>query len=280
MKLILTKPRWKDWMYFLLMLAGSLFLLSPVFWLISASFQGSGEIFKVPFHWVPTKFTFSNYINAWNVAHISRALLNSAIASLLMLIFHVFFCTFSGYVIVKYSFKFKNICIVFILATLMLPQEITYLPIYNIVKSLGLINTYLGLTIPFFISGFGIFLMMQFARSVPNEMIESARIDGCNEYSIFLRIAIPMLRPSMAALSILAFSFIWNEFAWARIVIISDEMRTLPISLTFLAKSSDNSSNIPSLLAASVMAMVPVMLLFLVFQRQFIESVASSGVKG
>ncbi|NOU72999.1 ABC transporter permease subunit [Paenibacillus sp. LMG 31458] len=276
------KTQWNviDLAFFFFMLVIAIILLSPVFWLVSASFQGSGEIFKVPFKWIPNHISLDNYINAWNVGKIGEALWNSICVSLLMLVFHVFLCTFSGYVIVKHSFKYKNILIMFILATMMLPQEITFLPIYNVVKSMGLINSYLGLAIPFFYSGFGVFLMMQFARSIPNEIIESAKIDGSSEFSIFLRIVMPMMRSSMAALSILAFSFIWNEFAWSRIAIISDSMRTLPIALSFLAFSSDNSTNITALLPSSVIAIAPVMILFFIFQRQFIESVASSGVKG
>ncbi|QTH42404.1 carbohydrate ABC transporter permease [Cohnella sp. LGH] len=271
---------WLDFVYLLGMAAVAFVLLSPVIWLVSASFQGPGEIFKVPFRWIPQHISLENYKNAWEVGQVGRALWNSVSVSVLMLVFHLFLNAFSGYVIVKYSFKFKSLMIVFVLATLMLPQEITFLPVYNLVKSFGLVDSHLGLAIPFFYSGFGVFLMMQFARAIPDEILESARIDGCSEYRIFFRIALPLLKSAIAALGIMAFSFIWNEYAWANIVVLSDQMRTLPISLTFLAKSSDNSVKISALIPASVIAMTPVMLLFFIFQRQFVESVASSGVKG
>ena len=269
-----------DVAYFLGMTAVALFLLSPVLWLVSASFQGPGEIFKVPFNWIPERISLDNYMYAWEVGHVGRALKNSVIVSVLMLVFHLFFNTISGYVIVKYPVKFKAALVVFILATMMLPQEITFLPVYNVVKSLGLVDSWLGLAAPFFFSGFGVFMMMQFARAIPDEILESARIDGCSEYRIFFQIALPLLKSSIAALGIMAFSFIWNEFAWANIVVLSDQMRTLPLTLTLLAKSSDNSVKISALIPASVTAMAPVMLLFFIFQRQFVASVASSGVKG
>ena len=269
-----------DVAYFLGMTAVALFLLSPVLWLVSASFQGPGEIFKVPFNWIPERISLDNYMYAWEVGHVGRALKNSVIVSVLMLVFHLFFNTISGYVIVKYPVKFKAALVVFILATMMLPQEITFLPVYNVVKSLGLVDSWLGLAAPFFFSGFGVVMMMQFARAIPDEILESARIDGCSEYRIFFQIALPLLKSSIAALGIMAFSFIWNEFAWANIVVLSDQMRTLPLTLTLLAKSSDNSVKISALIPASVTAMAPVMLLFFIFQRQFVASVASSGVKG
>ncbi|WP_314584912.1 carbohydrate ABC transporter permease [Paenibacillus terrigena] len=234
----------------------------------------------MPFQWIPTNPSFENYLSAWTTGNIDAALFNSALASVIMLIFHVLLCSMTGYVIVKYNFRFKKSIITLIMATMMLPQEITYFPIYPIIQKLGLINTHLGLALPFFYSGFGVFLMMQFSRYMPNEMMESARLDGCSEPMIFFRIAVPMLKSSMAALSILAFSFMWNEFAWARIVITGDEMRTLPIVLSQMSMSSDNSKNIPSLLAASVITAAPVIIVFLMFQKQFIESVASSGLKG
>jgi len=269
-----------DVAYFLGMVAVALFLLSPVLWLVSASFQGPGEIFKVPFHWIPERLSLDNYMHAWEVGYVGQALRNSVIVSVIMLFFHLFFNTISGYVIVKYSFEFKAALIIFILATMMLPQEITFLPVFNVVKSLGLVNSWLGLAVPFFFSGFGVFMMMQFARAIPDEILESARIDGCSEYRIFFQMALPLLKPAIAALGIMAFSFIWNEFAWANIVVLSDQMRTLPLTLTLLAKSSDNSVKISALIPASVTAMAPVMLLFFIFQRQFVASVASSGVKG
>jgi len=272
--------KWSDVVYFIGMMGVALFLLSPILWLVSASFQGPGEIFKVPFRWIPERLSFEYYAYAWEVGHVGQALKNSIVVSALMLVFHLFFNTFSGYVIVKYSFKFKAILIIFVLATMMLPQEITLLPVFNVVKSLGLVDSWLGLAIPFFFSGFGVFMMMQFARAIPDELLESARIDGCSEYRIFFQIALPMLKSSIAALGIMAFSFIWNEFAWSNIVVLSDQMRTLPLTLTLLAKSSDNSVKISALIPASVTAMAPVMILFFIFQRQFVASVASSGVKG
>ena len=269
-----------SYLYSLILVVIALFMISPIIWMISASFQNNGEIYQSSFQWIPEVFRWENYETAWNVAKIGTALKNTAIVSAIMVIAQLFLCTLAGYAIAKYNFRFKKIIVVFIMATMMLPQEITYFPVYSLMADMHLLNTYIGLALPFFMSGFGVFLMMQFAQYVPNELMESARIDGCREWGIFFRISLPIMKASLSSLAILAFTFIWNEYAWAKLAVSSNAMKTVTITLSMLANNSENQIQTSALLAASVVAILPIMVVFVCFQKNFIESVTRSGVKG
>lgn len=255
-------------------------MILPLVWLLSASFQGPGEIYKIPFSWIPKEFLFSNYASAWKMGHMGTAFFSSICISLIYIILHLTCCTLIGYVFAKYNFRFKNFWFMIVLLTMMIPQELTFFPIYGITKNLGILNSYFGVVFPFFISGFGVFFMRQFSAYVPNEIIEASEIDGCGNVKSFVFVALPLLKSAIAALTILAFSFIWDEFAWSKLVLSSPDKLSLPIQLSMLALSSTSEVAISELLAASVIAMIPVVILFILFQKQFIESITQSGVKG
>ncbi|MGN1141154.1 MAG: carbohydrate ABC transporter permease [Oliverpabstia sp.] len=208
------------------------------------------------------------------------AFFSSICISVLYIILHVCCCTLIGYVFAKFEFRYKNLLFMLVLLTMMIPQELTFFPVYGVTKKLGILNTYRGVVFPFFISGFGVFFMRQFSAYVPNEILEAAKIDGCGNLKAFIRIAVPLLKSAISALTILAFSFIWDEFAWSKLVLSSPDKLSIPIQLSSLALSSTSEVKISELLAASVIAMIPVIILFLIFQRHFIESITQSGVKG
>jgi len=182
-------------------------------------------------------------------------------------------CTLSGYALGKYRFKFKGIFVMLILATMMLPQELTYIPLYRLMASLNLIDNYIGISLPFFISGVGVFMMMKFSEYIPNELLEASKIDGCGNLKTFFSIGLPLMKPQITTLFILIFTFIWNEFAWARIAVISKEMQTLPIALTELSAFTGDATStqvfVTDLLAGSVISMAPIIIAFFVFQKYF-----------
>ncbi|GCE25182.1 sugar ABC transporter permease [Dictyobacter alpinus] len=260
----------------------ALLMISPVLWMFSASFQNQAEMFKASFNWIPLNATLNSYRNVWVNGNLSGAFLTSLEVTLIYVPIHVLVCTLTGYVFAKFNFRFKNITFLFIIATMLIPQETTFFPVYDIVKNLGWLNTPQGVVLPFFFSGFGIFLMRQYALAIPNELIEAAKIDGCSDSRSFFSIALPLLQPGMTALAILALTFIWNEFAWSRLVLSDPGSQTLPIALYFLSHTAGVSQAIkyPDLLAASVLTAAPVLILFLFFQRRFIESISSVGIKG
>jgi ABC-type glycerol-3-phosphate transport system permease component len=252
----------------------------PVVWMMSASFQGQGEIFKMPFNWIPKTPNLDNYKYSIEIGGIAKALVVSTLASWLMIGIQVFLSTITGYVFCKYDFKFKKLILLMVLMTLMIPLEITFIPLFDLVRTLKLTNTYLGWVLPFLYSGFGIIYIMQFSKYIPDSMLEAARIDGCGNVKTFFMVALPMLKSAISGLVILAFTFIWSEFAWARIIVTKDTMRPLSIVITQLAKGYDNYVNYAALIAGGVMMMGPILIVFMVFQRNFIESVMNSGVKG
>lgn len=255
-------------------------MILPVVWLLSASFQGPGDVYKIPFKWIPDKLLFSNYGAAWKIGNMGSAFFSSTCISVMYIILHICCCTTIGYVFAKFEFKFKNMLFMLVLLTMMIPQELTFFPLYGLAKNMKILDRYVGVIFPFFISGFGIFFMRQFSTYIPNEILEAARIDGCGNFQTFIRVAVPLLKSAIAALTILAFSFIWDEFAWSKLVLSSTDKLSIPIALTTLALSSTNEVKISELLAASVIAMIPVIILFIIFQKQFIESITQSGVKG
>lgn len=258
----------------------TLIMLLPLLWLLSASFQGPGEIYKIPFNWIPQNIHLENFASAWEMGYMSTAFFSSVCVSVLYLVIHVVWCSLLGYVFAKYHFRFKNALFMIILITMMIPQELTFFPIYTIARDLHLVNTYFGVVFPFCISGFGIFFMRQFCTYVPKELIEAARIDGCGHAKTFVRIALPILKPAISSLVVLAFSFMWDEFAWSKLILNTNEKLTIPVRLTMLALSPTNEIQISELLAASVIAMIPVVILFICFQKQFVESITQGAVKG
>lgn len=281
--LSMKRINWSGIVLFVMMGLFALAMASPVLWMLSASFQNQADVFKAPFNWLPGHLDITNYAKAWNDGNLGSAFLTSVEVTLLYLPIHVFFSTLTGYVFAKFNFRGKNVIFLLILATMLIPQETTYFSVYDITRSIGWLNTPQGVVLPFVYSGFGIFLMRQYALAIPDELIEAARVDGCSNIRCFFSIAMPLLRAGMTALAILALTFIWNEFAWSRLVLSEPTTQTLPVALYFLSHVASGVGQVvqyPVLLAASVIAAAPVLILFFLFQRHFIESISKAGLTG
>lgn len=275
------KPR--DLLLLVVMSVCALLMMSPVLWMLSASFQNQAEMFQASFAWIPAQLRVNNYMDAWENGNLGSAFIMSMEVVLLYVPAHVLLCTLTGYVFAKFQFRGKQVCFLLILATMLIPQETTYFSVYDLVKNLGWLNTPQGVVLPFFYSGFGVFLMRQYALALPDELIEAARIDGCGNIRCFFSIVLPLLKPAMTALAILALTFMWNEFVWSHLVLTEPGSQTLPVALYFLSHTASAVSQAikyPTLLAASVITCIPVLLLFIIFQRRFIESLSTAGIKG
>lgn len=279
-KSIKKKIKLQPTLLIVIMLIVTGIFLIPIIWMISASFQGQGELFKIPFNWVPKDPSLENYKFAIDAGGLKNAFITSTITSILLISIQVSLSTITGYVFGKYKFPFKKTIFMVIMMTLMIPGELTYFPLFDIVKTFNLTNTYFGLVLPFIYSGFGIVYIYQFSKYIPNEILESAKIDGCGNIRTFFSVALPMLKSAISGLVILAFTFIWTEFAWCKSIITQEEMRPLSMVLTQLSKGSDNAVNYGGLIAAGAMVMIPILIIFLIFQKNFIESIIGSGVKG
>ncbi len=259
----------------------SLLFFFPVYLMASSSFKAEGEIFAIPLHWIPHEFQgLSQYERAFEETRLERWYVNSIFIAAVQTVATVFVGALAGYGFAKFRFPGRNLLFLFILSIMTVPFQILVIPMFVLVRQLGWHNTYEGIIMPGLISAFGVFMMRQFAYSIPDELLDAARIDGASEFSIFRRIALPMLKPAAASLAIITFLFSWNNFLWPLVIAQNRDLITLPVGLTFFSQSLDREPLWAVAMAVSTMATIPVILLFVFFQRYFIEGMMVSGIKG
>lgn len=259
----------------------SLVFFFPVYLMFSSSFKAEGEIFAIPMHWLPHEFQgLRQYERAFAETRLERWYINSIVIAAIQTVATVFFGALAGYGFAKFRFPGRNILFLFILSIMTVPFQILVIPMFVLVRQLGWHNTYAGIIMPGLISAFGVFMMRQFAYSIPDELLDASRIDGASEFSIFRRIVLPMLKPAAASLAIITFLFSWNNFLWPLVIAQNRDLVTLPVGLTYFSQSLDREPLWAVAMAVSTMATIPVILLFLFFQRYFIEGMMVSGIKG
>ena len=247
-------------------------------WVVLNSFKTSSEIVQVPPTFWPVEPTLSNYEVVFARLNFGRYLFNSMFVGVAVTLLTLFTSSLVGYVFAKYRFWAKEQLFLIILGTLMIPFAVVMLPLYLLMGTIGWSNTYQALIIPVSVSSFGIFLMRQFIEEVPIELIESARMAGASEWRIYGRIVLPLARPGLAALGIFAFLFTWDSFLWPLVVINDQDLWTLPLALHGL--NSERGTRFDLITAGSVVAVVPMIVVYLVFQRQFIRGISTTGLKG
>ena len=256
----------------------SVFMLVPMAFAIVGSLKPEAEIFTVPIRWWPSSPQWQNYVLPFQ-KNIGRYFLNSVIVSLVQTLAPLLLCSLAGYSLAKFTYPGRDLIFLFILSTIMLPIQVTLVPTFLIIKELGWVNTYAGLIVPGLATTFGTFLMRQFFLSLPSEYIDAARIDGAGEPRIFWTIMLPMCRPALSALAIFSFTGSWNSFLWPLVVVNQDEMRTIPLGIVFYM-GDQRVPEYGQLLAVAVLATLPVLVLFLLLQRELIRGAALSGLKG
>lgn len=273
----------KDWrrpiarlLLYLILLIGGLGMIFPFVWMIVSSLKDASEIYSLTL--LPPNPTLDNYRTVLDDTLFIRWFANSLLVALVTTASVAFFDSLVGYVLAKFRFPGRQIIFLVILSTLMVPTEMLVIPWYVMSIDFGWTNTYWGIMFPGVISAFGIFLMRQFFMGVPNDLIDAARIDGFSEFRIFWKIALPLVKPALAALCIFTFLGNWNAYIWPLIVVRSEEMRTLPVGIAFF--SSEAGSAFHLIMTAAAMATIPVIIVFLIFQRQIIKGIALTGVKG
>jgi alpha-1,4-digalacturonate transport system permease protein len=255
----------------------SLFFLFPIFWIVLSSFKDGSELFRYPPTLFPESPTIGNYILALQKGNFTLFFKNSTAVAVLSTIVTVIINTMAGYAFAKYTFKGRDIIFIFFISTLMLPLEVLMIPIFQVVKYLGMYNSFVGIIIPPAATPAGVFLLRQYFLSVPDDLIEAARIDGASETGIFIRLMIPIAKPAMSVLAIFSFMWRWNDFMWPLLVIRDTEKYTLQLALSNF--NGQYSVDWNSLIAMSVVTMIPVLIVFLIFQRQFIQGMMTSGMK-
>ncbi len=268
-------------MIYALLIGFALFEFLPFLWSITTSFKSEQEInagFINGFHWIPQNFTVENYLDIFNKVEFGRWFLNSLIVGVTTTLFTLAFSSTSGYAFARIPFPGRNFIFWCIIATQMVPGIIYLVPIYMLLKNLNLLDNLPGLIIPFMVTNFGIFLMRQFFLSVPLELEEAARVDGAGRFRTFAQVVLPLARPALAALTIFTFMGRWNDFLMPLIIINSPSNYTLPLGMSTFRGLYKTDWGL--LMSGSLLVMIPIVLMFVFFQRFFIEGVSYTGLKG
>ncbi len=261
----------------LLLFLGLAITLAPFIWMISTSLKSSESVFTFPPQWIPKHPTIEQYQTLFREVNFLQFFKNSVIVAFGITLFSLFLNSLGGFAFAKHKFPGREKIFALLLATMMVPGQITMIPVFLMLKTVGLINSYWGLIIPAGASAFGIFLMRQFITTIPTDLIESARIDGCSEFRIYWTIILPLCKPVIAALGIFTFMGSWNAFLWPLIVMIKENMYTLPVALANL--SGQHATKFGLLMAGAVVVVIPVLIVFIVAQRYVIKGVAVTGLK-
>lgn len=272
----------RDWrrplarlLLYLILLVGGLMMVFPFVWMIISSLKDAAHIYSLSL--IPPNPSMANYREVLNETPFVRWFANSLLVAVVTTASVAFFDSLVGYVLAKFTFPGRQVIFLVILSTLMVPTEMLVIPWYVLAINLHWTNSYWGIMFPGVISAFGIFLMRQYMMSIPNDLLDAARIDGASEFRIFWEVVMPLCRPALAALGIFTFTYQWDDFFWPLIIITSEELRTLPLGLALFVVKNRTAWDL--LMAGSVIATVPVLIVFLFFQRHFIRGIAVTGMK-
>ncbi len=264
---------------YLILIPASLVMVLPFVWMVLGSFKTGREIRQIPPTFFPEEFTLDNYRTILTDEDLPLGLFyrNSAIIALANVVQVLFTSSLYGYIFAKFEFPGKKVIFWFILATMMIPFQVTMIPGYLLMARLNLINKLWGLIIPAALDAFGIFLFRQFALSIPNELIDAARVDGASEFRIYRSIVLYQLGPALATFGMLTFMFNWNAYLWPLIVLTEQKVRTLPIILTWY--SNQHAQQLHLTMAASVLVILPVLFVFILSQRWIVKGITLTGIK-
>ena len=262
---------------YLVLIVSSLLMIVPFYWSVGTSLKLERYVFASPPQWWPSPATILSYINILTRIPFLRYFTNSVIVAVVTTFGHIFFDTLAAYAFAKLKFPGRDKIFFVFLLVLMVPSQVNLIPMYRIMATLHWTDTYLALIVPNLTSVFGIFMMRQFLLSIPDELLDAARIDGCNEFQVFYKVALPLAIPGIATLVILTFMGTWNDFLWPRIVTNSEKLFTLPVGLAQLQMK--NTSNEAQIMAGTVLTALPMIIVFLFMQRQFIEGMTAGALK-
>lgn len=255
---------------------GSIVMAFPFVWMILSSFKSLREIFRFGF-W-PEVWSLANYREVLLNTMFPQWFLNSMIVAGISTVSVLFFSSLVGYTLTKLRFPGRNFIFLLILSTLMIPTEMLVIPWYVMATEYGWVNTYWGIAFPGLIPAFGVFLMRQFFQSLPRDLFDAGRVDGVSEFGLYWRVGLPLVGPGLGALAIFNFVGNWNAFLWPLIVAKSPSMRTIPVGVAFFSGEAGTAWNL--IMASAALAVIPVLIVFFIFQKQIIEGVVLTGVKG
>ncbi|WP_261980139.1 carbohydrate ABC transporter permease [Bifidobacterium bifidum] len=263
---------------YVLMIGVAAFVLLPFVWMVLASLKPNNEVFLVPVKWFPSVWHWDNYVKIWTDSNMLTWLGNTAFFAICVTFLQVFTGSFAAYGFSKIRFRGRNVLFLIYIATMAVPWQAYMIPQYKMLSAVHLTDTRWSIILLQAFGAFGVFMMKQFYDTIPEELSEAARLDGLSEFGIYLRIILPLSGPSIAALGIITFTNTWNDFMGPLMYLRSPELWTIQLGLkTFI---SQNSANYAMIMTGSVMSVIPILIVFLIGQKQFIEGIATSGMKG
>jgi multiple sugar transport system permease protein len=300
-RLLRRRGRFGNLVTYLILVPGAILFVAPFAWLVSASFQQLGDMFSYPPQWIPDDPSLDGYKTFLGLGEMGEKrgandawkwFANSAFVATSVTVLQLFFNSLAAYVFAKRRFPGRDAIFLVFLATMMIPGQVTLIPNYLVLKHMplfggnditgqggsGWLDSYYGLILPGAVSAFGIFLLRQYMLSIPDELLDAARIDGASEFRIFLRIVLPLSGPALAATGIFTFTAAWEDFFWPLIIVSSEDKYTAPLGLALFVVKNRTAWDV--LMAGSVIATLPMIVVFMVFQRKFIQGISMSGLKG
>lgn len=260
-----------------IMLFLGLAMLMPLFWMLSASFKYDKDIFAFPIQWIPKEWTLQNYIDATSNYPYFTWYFNTVKVTLMTIVVGLFSCTMAGYALARMNFKGRNVILLIFISTMMFPIEVRLLPDFIIFKALGLYNTHAALVLPAIFQGFMIFLFRQFFMSIPYEMTEAARIDGCGEFRTFWQVILPLAKPAVVSVAIISFVWGWNSFQQPMLFISDVKKQLLSVGISMFQEEFND--NIATQMAGASLAIFPVIIVYLLAQKYFVDGIATTGLK-
>ena len=275
----MKKRKVTKWINTVWVTACAILFLMPLLWMLSASLKTGPEVFSLDFHWLPKVFQWDNYVRVWTDSKVPfwRLYLNSFFVSVVGTVGQLLVSSLAGFALAKLRFRGKNLVFMSMMITMMIPAQATIIPRYMMFFSIGLYDSLWALILPSFFSITSIFLLRQFYLSMPNELMEAARVDGANNLQIWWRILVPLTKPAMVTVTVLSFISSWNEYLNALIFLPSNKHFTVSLGIQYWMQMTDEYNR---MMAAAASAILPIILLFILTQKYFVQSIATTGVKG
>ncbi len=260
-----------------LLLIVAFIALLPFYWMIASSLKTMENMFAYPIQWIPNPVNWQSYPAAWQAQDFPRYFVNSVAVAISITLGNLLLASLAGYSLAQFRYKGRNLLFLLILSTMMLPLEVTMVPLFLIIKQFDWANTYQGMIVPFLVEGFGVFLMRQYLLGIPRDLIEAARMDGASELRIYAQIVMPLCKPALAALGVFTFREAWDMYIWPLIIITKDSLRPVPLGISLFMSSYGTAWD--QLMAVATIGTLPMIILFFFLQRSFIQGIAITGLK-
>ena len=275
-----STKKYKFWriMLYVVLITLAVLMLIPFAWMLSASLKLDKDVFIFPIQWIPKNPRWQNYVDIWTKIPLSKFVFNTTKLTIIVTVLQLLTSSFAAYAFAKLDFKYKNLLFMAYISTIAMPWQVYMVPQFIMMRGMGMNDSHMAIICLQAFSAFGVFMMRQFYQGIPDELCEAARIDGMSEYKIYSKIMLPLSKPALSTLTIFTFVATWNDFLGPMIYLKTESKKTLQIGLRMFI--SQYSSEYGLIMAASVLSLIPVLIVFLALQQYFVEGIAATGVKG